>query len=260
MSSYAYGPSAQVPQRRSGMRTAGKWMFLIGLLLSLITAGVMIWGGSQAFRAFSAMENDLIPVEGTTTVSMPERSIRAIVSSSAEEPQCTVTDPDGVSVPTTPDQAVSDLAAGEQYRVVGTITAAEAGDYTVECSGGAAQVTGALPASGVIGITAAALGALALVPLGIITLLGLILWLVGRSRDRKAALAPGVGYRQGQPVGYGQSQGYGEGQQGYGQSQTQGQRGYGQGQGAGQEPHDPWAPPPPPGERRTGDGPTDETR
>lgn len=248
MSTYAYGPSAPVPSRRSGMRTAGRWMFFIGLILSLVTVAATIWGGVQVFRAATAMESSTIPVEGATTVPMAERSMRLIVSSGTDDPSCTVTAPDGSSVPTTPDQAMRDFAADQQYRVVGTITATSAGDYTVECSA-PAEITGALPASAVIGATAVALGLLALIPLGILTLVGLILWLVGRSRDRKAALAPGVswgyggqpgpppyGAQSGQPQ-YGAPSGarqYGDQhqqQQGYGDQHQQ--PGYG---GGGQDP------------------------
>lgn len=265
MSSYAYGPASSVPRRRNGMRTAGRWMFIVGLVLSLVTLGVTVWGASQAWRTFSAMESDLVAVEGATTVPMPERSMRAIVTTAAEDPSCTVTAPDGSSVPTAVDGAVMDMASGEQFRVVGTITADEAGDYTVECTGGQAQVTGALPATAVIGISAAALGVLALVPLGLITLLGLILWLVGRSRDRKAALATGAGY----------SQSHGHGQErppypgSYGSYGSGGAQGYGQSPARptdppapepGRAPTDPWAPPPPPGQGRPAEGPGDETR
>lgn len=234
MSTYAYGPSTPVPTRRSGMRTAGKWIFFIGLVLSLVTLAATIWGGVQVFRAATAMESSTIPVEGATTVPMTDRSMRLIISSGTETPSCTVTAPDGSSVPTTPDQAMRDIATDQQFRVVGTITAEAAGDYTVECSG-PAEITGALPASAVVGGTAVALGLLALIPLGILTLVGLILWLVGRGRDRKAALAPGVSWGYGDQPGPAQ---YGSEQ--YGQ-------GYGGGAGRGNEPGSSNQPGPTPG-------------
>lgn len=218
MSTYAYGPSAPLPARRSGMRTAGRWMFLVGLVLSLLTVGVMVWGGTQVFRAATALdEAGTTQVEGATTLTMGERSLRLIVSSASEVPTCTVTDPSGAAVPTTADPNLDVITADQQYRVVGSITARSAGDYTVECTG-PAEVTGELPASAIAGATAGLLGFLALLPLGLLTVVGLIMWLVGRSRDRKAATAPGVGW------------GYGPGQraQQYGQPNTPPLAHYGQ--------------------------------
>lgn len=239
-SNYAYGPSAPLPRRRSGMRTAGKWMFFVGLVLSLLTVGVLVWGGNQAFRAFSALEGDTIPVDGRTSVSMPEGGVRFILSEGAPAPSCTVTDPEGATVPTAADDAVADLASDAQYSIVGTIAASEPGDYTVECTGGTASVSGLLPTSALLGATAAALALVALVPLGLLTLLGLILWLVGRSRDRRAAMdagpgggtTSGYGYQPPPPAGHGQRAP---------EDPTSPSAGQGQA--------DPWAPPPPPGRR-----------
>ena len=106
-----------------------------------------------------------------------------------------------------------------------------------------------------MGVLAAGLGLLALLGFGFLTLIGLILWLVGRNRDKKAMDGPG-GYGYSTSSGYGQSQGYGAppspgyGQQGYGQGPQDRTQQWGT---PGQQPpaqgstDNPWAAPPPPG-------------
>ncbi|WP_022921564.1 hypothetical protein [Ornithinimicrobium pekingense] len=278
-SQYSSGQPA-VPPRRSGMTTAGKVLFFVGLALSVIAVIVGIWGINRAIQDFSAMEADAFPVEGTATVPMQDGDVRFILAEPGTDPACTVTGPDGADVPVVAETALDDAAAQEGTSLVGTFTAGAAGEHTVTCES-AAELSPALGFRDAIGLGTAGLAFLALFPLGFITLLGLVLWLVGRSRDRKAAAGPG-GYGYSTSSGYGDaSYGQGYGQQGYGApgpgqqgGLNDGQQGYaapgqgygeqgGSGQGYGERygsppppassSDSPWAAPPPPGsDRREG--------
>ena len=166
------------------------------------------------------------------------------------------------------DSALQDT----EFGLVGTYTAATAGEHSFECEGGDAMLTPGFSGDQLGGIIAAGLGFLALLPLGLLTLIGLILWLVGRGKDRRALQQP-VG-----PGGYG---GHGHGYDGnssaYGQTQdTPGWQGYGQGappppssgqswpppeeSSGGPSTTDPYASPPSGTDRPGGDGPDPDGR
>lgn len=251
-SDYAYGQAA-VPPRKSGMTTPGKVLFFIGLVLSIVAVAVAVWGVVSTVRTASSMEADSVQVTQGQPVTVPMETdrVRLVLADSGQHPTCTVTSPSGADVPVTQDPAF-DAAAEQGVTVVGTFTAQESGDHTVQCDGDA-MVSPSLGLSDVTGIVAAGIAFLALFPLVLLTLLGLILWLVGRSRDKKAALAAS-GYQGGYggPGGYGGQGGYGSGQsygsaeQPYGSGQAYGQgQPYGQGQSYDQSrSHDQGHPPP----------------
>ncbi|WP_298748000.1 hypothetical protein [uncultured Serinicoccus sp.] len=229
--------------RRSGLTTAGKWMFIIGLVLSVIVGIGVAWGGVQGARMFSDLQGGGTPIdEGQTTVSMEEGDLRLVTAEGSQTPTCTVTGPDGTESALTQD---STFDTGDQQvdaQLVGTYQATATGEHTFTCEGGTASLSPSISIGSTIGLAVAGLGILALIPLLLLTGIGLILWLVGRSRDRKAADGP--------PGGYGYGTAYP--QQGYGQPQDSGYpqapgQGYGQqyGQGSpprppGQDPTDPY--------------------
>ncbi|QFG68094.1 hypothetical protein [Ornithinimicrobium pratense] len=245
-------------RRRSGMTTAGKWMFIIGLVLSVITAGVMIWGFFQVVNAAEAIESESTSLSSPQTVTMDNGDRRIVLANSPGAVTCTVTLPDGTEQPLDGSD-VDDVAAdATTMTVIGGHAATTAGDHTFACEGGEAHLSGPIDSAFLIGAAAAGLALLALFPLGLITIIGLILWLVGRSRDKREqqgpmhAGGPGYGAPYGQQ-GYGQ-QGYGQapypGQQGYGQSGPQDSPGWGQpgtggqgGSGASYDPDNPYGSP-----------------
>ncbi|WP_143780706.1 hypothetical protein [Ornithinimicrobium sp. CNJ-824] len=256
-----YGPGQSLPRRSSGMTKAGKIMFFVGLVLSVLSLIAVVWGTTQTVRVAQNMMDDTITVSGDTTVPMSQGGSRMILTEGGQEPTCTVTAPDGSDVAVTQDAAFSDLGDA-QVQLVGSFTAVQSGDHTITCDA-PAQLTPELSASSAMGVLAAGLGLLALLGFGFLTLIGLILWLVGRSRDKKATNGPG-GYGYSTSSGYGQGQGYGAPPSpGYGQQGSgYGQQGYGQPGSAdgnqqwgtpGQQPpsqgstDNPWAAPPPPG-------------
>lgn len=221
----------QPVKRRSGLTTAGKWMFIVGLVLSLIAAGVMIWGFMQAGNLVEYSE-DGTPLEGgTATVAMEEGDMRMVVDESGGTgTTCTVTGPDGTESPLDTSTAVS--GGGQEGSIVGSYQATASGDHTFACEGGDASITPNVDFGAMVGIGIGAIALLALLPLGLITIVGLIMWLVGRGRDKRALDAPAGGYGYGYGQGAPQQGGYsGQQQQGYGDQQGYPQGGYGQQQG-----------------------------
>jgi hypothetical protein len=174
---------------------------------------------------------------------MAANSTRMIFAESGSAASCTVTDPDGASVEVGSDATFDQMASEDGMDLIGTFRSTDAGDYSVECTS-PAQVGPELRLGDMMGALAAGLAFLALVPLGLLTLLGLILWLVGRSRDNRAAVgATGYGYGTGQtpyPQDYGQGSGAGQGYPPGSSYPTDTPR-------ANDGATDPYAPPPPPG-------------
>lgn len=215
------------------MTTAGKWMFIIGLVLSLITAGVMVWGFVQLVNAAESMESEAVSLSSPQSVTMGEGESRFVLADSSGAVSCTVTPPGGTEQPLSGSDFDDAAADATTMTVIGGHAATVAGEHTFACEGGEARLSGPIGSSALVGAGAAGLALLALFPLGLITIIGLILWLVGRSKDKKQQAAmqaggPGYGAPYGQP-GYGQGYGQqGYGQQGYGQAPYPGQQGYGQ--------------------------------
>lgn len=269
--SYGYQPAP----RKSGMTSAGKWMFIIGLVLTVLAGILAAWGVSRTVDLAQQMESESVALAGgPQSVTMEEGATRMVVTESgAAGISCTVTLPDGSTTSLSGGDAMADSALQDtEFGLVGTYTAATAGEHSFECEGGDAMLTPGFSGDQLGGIIAAGLGFLALLPLGLLTLIGLILWLVGRGKDRRALQQPvGPGGYGGHGHGYdGNSSAYGQtqdtpGWQGYGQ---QGQQGYDQGsgsQGYGQQGYGQGAPPPPssgqswppPGESSGGPSTTD---
>lgn len=232
------------------MTTAGKWMFIIGLILSIIAAGAAIWGVSRTVDVAQRMESQSVRLTSPQTVAMEQGDSRMVLNDvGAGSTSCTVTLPDGTQTDLeAPDATQDQIMQDAQMEIVGVHTAQTAGEYEFSCEGGDAMLTPGISMNDLGGAVAAGLGLLALLPLGLLTLIGLILWLVGRGRDKKALQTPvgssGSGYAYGPDQGYGQtSGGYGQTSGDYGQSQGYGQvpppppQGYGQPTGKG----DPYA-------------------
>jgi hypothetical protein len=197
-SQYAYG-QPEVPSRRSGMTTAGKVLFFVGLVLTVITVIVGIWGLNRAIQDFSQMERDAVAVQGSASVPMEAGDVRLILAAEGSDTACTVSAPGGEELEVTSDPTMGQAAAQEGISVVGTFTATETGEHTVTCDG-PAELSPALSLGDAVGIGTAGVAFLAFFPLAFITLLGLVLWLVGRSRDKKASggpSGPGCGYGYG---------------------------------------------------------------
>lgn len=232
-------------RRRSGLTTAGKWMFIIGLILSILVGAVIAWGAFQGSQMISGFEDGETQMEGgQATVAMEEGDMRFVSSTTTgETPTCAVTLPDGSEAPLSNDSMMDTGDPQVDAQIVGSYSATTAGEHTFTCEGGSTTLSPSISMSAIIGFGIAGVGILLLIPLIILTVVGLIMWLVGRGKDKRAAQEP--------PGGYGYGTGHAYPQQGYGQPQDQGypqapQQGYGQ-QGSGQQGYGQGTPPPPSG-------------
>ena len=211
-------------------------MFIIGLVLAIIAGITTAWGVSQTVKWATDMESESVSLAGgPQTVAMEQGDTRLVISEgSASGISCTVTLPDGTQTSlSTADPSQEDALAQTDGDLVGAHTAATAGDYQFACEGGAATLTPGFGAGQIGAFLAAGIGFIALVPLGLLALIGLILWLVGRGKDSRALQQP-VG-----PGGYGGGQGYGQGyagdSSGYGRTEDYPQPGQ-QSHGYGAQP------------------------
>lgn len=275
--SYGYQPAP----RKSGMTTAGKWMFIIGLVLAVIAGAAAAWGLSRTVGWATDMESESVSLAGgPQTVAMEQGDTRLVISegSSASGISCTVTLPDGTETSlSTADSAEQDAMAQADATLVGAHSATATGDHVFACEGGNAMLTPAFNAGQIGAVVAMGIGLVALLPAGLLALIGLILWLVGRGKDRRALQQPvgpggyggGQGYAGQGYGGQGYGQGYGGDSSGYGRTEDyprpgqQSQPGYGSqpGQGSGSTPPPPYGqpgqnPPPPPSGYGQPGGPT----
>ena len=171
--SYGYQPAP----RKSGMTTAGKWMFIIGLVLSVLAAIVFFWGLSRTIDFAQEMESESVSLAtGPQTVAMEADDIRLVLNDpSVGETTCTVTLPDGSEAPLSPPDSTQESAMQEaQMEVVGAYTAQAEGEHVYACEGGSPTLTPGLTAGVIGGVAATGLGLLALLPLGLLTIVGLL--------------------------------------------------------------------------------------
>ena len=137
------------------MTKAGKIMFFVGLVLSVLSLIAVVWGTTQTVRVAQNMMDDTITVSGDTTVPMNQGGTRMVLTEGAQAPTCTVTAPDGSDVAVTQDAAFQDLGDA-QVQIVGSFTAVQSGEHTITCDA-PAQLTPELSASSAMGVLAAGL-------------------------------------------------------------------------------------------------------
>lgn len=179
-------PYAAGPPRKSGLRRAGAWMFFIGLPLLLLGAVLLIVGFGRAVGSFDPADFDspTVEVAGPTAVVLAAGETRSLSASSTATDvttACTVTSPGG-PVP---------IAAGEVFGQplpnLANFTATESGEHVIDCAVDGVVVGPELDPANIAGAGLAMVGGLALAALGgLLALIGAIMWLVGRSRDKAA--------------------------------------------------------------------------
>lgn len=262
---YGYGTGQALPARRSGVRTAGKWMTIIGGVLSLLTIAFMIWAFMTSVDYINSLDSeDAVSMDsGPVTVSMAEAESRMIFGEGSFG--CEVTTPDGATRALEATEVPAAESGSGGAETVLEFTSDRAGDHTFSCDGGTGvTLSPPMDLLALLAMGGIVLGILALLLFGTITLIGIILWIVGRNKDRRLArereqFNQGHYGQGGYPGQYGQGQ-YGQGpQDGYaygpppgggsgygGYPGQQGQQGYsGQGGQGGRtpDPEDPYRPP-----------------
>jgi hypothetical protein len=198
------GFSGPPPGKR--MRGIGRVLFWIGLVLVLasVTVGVIV--AVMGFSRVAESAGNRIPVDGSAQVSVQQNERRLFfVPAEAHHSTGSDGETDTTYTPLAESNCTVEGPSAEELQVSGThqftengrpniadggFIAREAGTYTVTCSPtpADAQVTVAPPIAvgqivgGVGGVHIAVFGGLGF---GLLTVLGLILWLVGRSTLRK---------------------------------------------------------------------------
>ncbi len=180
------------------MKRIGAILFWLGLVIAIAGVVATVIFGARAVGTLSDGVESAGPMtNGSTTVTMDEGELRTIYGASSQDSQtatCEVTGPDGQDVAVKPATAFVELA-DVPVREVGSFESASAGEYQVECSGGATLIGPAVDlgqlTSGAVGLV---IGVLAIGLGGLLLLVGAVLWFIGRSKAKKAAEG---GYNQG---------------------------------------------------------------
>lgn len=187
-----------------GLRRWGAVLFWVGLVLTLVSLIATVASGFSLARNAEGLE-DARAVIGSTTVTLQAGELRGIVKESTQDPDpaCAVTGPDGAQVPVRGAGQMSSEWGLVSFLVVADFEATTSGEHTVSCEGSAATLIPPVGVDGLLGgafvIVAGVLG----MGFGVtLALIGVVLWLVGRSQSSKAAAQGPSGYQGYPPPGY----------------------------------------------------------
>ena len=121
-------------QQRPRQNHVGKLVVAIILFVIGPLMGLAIWGiGSVITVASIATSGDVVTNGQQVTLSSNDE--RALYVSNAAANNCTVVDPDGKEVPTSPNGGMTISNNDGDFSSVLTFTADKAGDYRVSCEG-----------------------------------------------------------------------------------------------------------------------------
>lgn len=183
-----------------GLRKAGKILLIVGAIIVVIALAVGIALTAVGAKSYDDADTDSTIFVGATTLDLEAgTTYQVYVHDDAEEATCTATAADGsTSEPGTADGATFDDSYDYSWKSASAFTVPADGSYEVACTPAEQEVevgtepgsdarTGALTALGGVAVLAAG------TPLGILLLIiGLVLFLVGRSRAKAAQASPGA--------------------------------------------------------------------
>lgn len=185
------------------MTRVGRAICLIGAVLTLIVGAAGWWGAAQGLSSLRDGGADVALHSGhDATVPMEVGDWRLILAESSEAISCTVTGPDERELAL--DAQGSLTISGQQgsMELIGRISATQTGDHHITCEGGSTLITPAFNSGNLLSFTLVAFAGLALIPLVLLTLLGLLFWVVGATRDRRRRAAAARAAFAGAPGGY----------------------------------------------------------
>ncbi|WP_140400099.1 hypothetical protein [Aeromicrobium sp. PE09-221] len=174
-----------------GFRVTGIVLTILGAVMAVVCVGggvalgVVGIGGSVS----KVSDGDVISGAGQITLETDE-DIQLYRRQGDATPSCTVQTPDGQTPASGPSQSSSVTVHGDTWQSFDSFRTKTAGDYLVSCTGGDVLVAPPLSIGGIFagvgGILLAVFGGL-----GGLTLLvvGIVLWIIGRSRRRQAGIA-----------------------------------------------------------------------
>ncbi|MGJ3508370.1 hypothetical protein [Enemella sp. A6] len=184
------------------MRKFGKILFFGGLIATIVALALGIGGLVYALSAVTSTVRDSPSGMGEVSTQSPSDATWYVFADSPSFSECVARGPEGDDIEIRrPNGSMTFTVDGRQVHRIAEFTADKAGQYQVECdaNSGTIRLVEADKATGGIGwMIAAPFLIVGGIFLGLLTLLGLILWLVGRSREKSAPVTPGP-YNQGPP-------------------------------------------------------------
>ncbi|MCP3427058.1 hypothetical protein NBM05_13820 [Rothia sp. AR01] len=188
---YAYaGATGPAPAKsgRSKMKRVGGILAIVGgalLVVSVVAAVIMAVTGIGG--AVSEAQNST-RVDGSGSVEIQaDEQMQVYIRDGAGAPMCNISGPAGASIEEGTPQESSFTSDGTTWTSYTSFTVSESGTYDMVCSGGEVMVGPPVSVSGIatgvggilIGVFGGGLGFILLV-------VGLVLFFVGRSRERAA--------------------------------------------------------------------------
>lgn len=181
------GPApAPAPPRRS---KAPKVLMIIGgIILGLAAAVGITIAIVSILRITGDAEQIIEHPEGAATITAEEGELVVLyVQEGAGQPYCTVGGPAPDSVGTGTSVNYSYEGGGDRWVSFDSFTAEDAGDYSIDCGGTPFAAGPPVSIGAILGTVGGILTAVLGGGLGLLLLIiGLILWLVGRSRSSAA--------------------------------------------------------------------------
>lgn len=183
-----YGGQGYQPNARRGGR-GGKVVFFIGLIMMVLGGIAAAVGGYNTYNTVMGdfdLQSGALPNSfmGSTEIQAQASNQYLLMGINPDSSvSCQVTGPTGASVPVMADVSQTQTSDGETISVVGYFEASTAGSHQVDCQG-AEQFAwfqfnlGSLATAGLLlagGLLVGFLGFL-------VTVIGLIVWLVGRNK------------------------------------------------------------------------------
>ncbi|MBM9464024.1 hypothetical protein JL108_11245 [Aeromicrobium sp. YIM 150415] len=174
-----------------GFRITGIVLTIVGALTAVVCVGggvalgVIGIGGSVS----KVGDGEVISGAGQITLEADE-DLQLYRRQGDATPSCTMQTPDGEPPARGTSQSSSVTVHGDTWRSFDSFRTTTAGDYVLSCTGGDVLVAPPLSIGGIFagvgGILLAVFGGLGGVALLVV---GIILWIIGRSRRRQAGLA-----------------------------------------------------------------------
>jgi len=185
------------------MRKFGKILFIGGLILTIAALAFGIGGIVYAVQSGVGVVRDSPSGDAAATVQAEDGEQWYVFAETPTLAECTATGPDGVTVEVNrPGSSMSfDFDNTKVYRV-GEFTTEAAGEYAITCAPDIGTIR-LVEADRINGTFTWLIAAPFLIVFsifsGLATLLGLILWLIGRSREKNPPTPPppGGGYPAG---------------------------------------------------------------
>ncbi|EFG47899.1 hypothetical protein HMPREF0183_0792 [Brevibacterium mcbrellneri ATCC 49030] len=179
------------------MRLAGKIIFFVGIIGFVLVLGGAILMGVFSFGKIASTTDSLKRFSATTSIDHDGESnltvyARSSGAAASVSTDCTVEGPGGEAMYKGGSSGYWSSGSDEKWHYAGSFEAKTAGKYTVTCGGALSDeqlmVGPPVGIGSIFGLTGSILiGVFGGFGFAGLTILGLILWLVGRNKQKKQA-------------------------------------------------------------------------